>query len=116
MEPESVRTDAVLSLYDLARCHAAIEAIERRAKPVVEIPIVVSVAQLGPLIDDVMRVTKTTETGEIRVHVDYREGVALVAFYRYAWCRDGADLPEKGRRLPAPRAAFVSGLAIRIRP
>jgi hypothetical protein len=113
MEAERVstrRTPPVLGLYDLARCHAAIEAVERRDKPVAEIPIAVSVAQLGQLIDDVMRVAELTETGEIRVHVDYREGVALVAFYRYGWCREALAFLKKGGGCPPPALHWFQGL------
>lgn len=105
-----VHSGSVLGLYDLARCHAAIEAVERLDKPIVEIPIVVSMAQLGQLIDDVMRVAELAETGEVRVHVDYREGVALVAFYRYRWCQEALAFLKKGGGCPPPALHWFQGL------
>jgi hypothetical protein len=105
----------VLSLYDLARCHMAIEAVERRDKPVAEIPVAIPVAQLGQLIDDVQHVVETTETGEIRVHVDYREGVALVAFYRYEWCRAALRF-LKGGGVPPPALPWMEGLIFGYNP
>ena len=104
-----------MHVYDLARCHAAIEAVERRDKPVAEIPIVVSVAQLGQLIDDVLHVVELTETGEIKVHIDYREGVALVAFYRYGWCRAALEL-LKGGGFPPPALHWIQGLLFGYNP
>ena len=98
-----------LSPYDLARCHAAIESVERRDKPVAEVPITAPVELLGAIIDDLALCAAETETHEIRVHVDYRDGVALCAFYRYDWCRAALEFVRRGG-CPPPALHWIQGL------
>jgi hypothetical protein len=99
-----------LSQYDLARCHSAIESVERRNKPVAEFPIVVSAPMLGQLVDDLRQCAVQSETGEIRVHISYRDGVALCAFFRYEWCRAALAFLKKGDGCPPPALHWVQGL------
>jgi len=104
-----------ISPYDLARCHAAIESVERRDKPIAEVPIAVSVGELGCLVDDLIRCTKQSETGEVRVHVDYRYGVALVAFYRYEWCWAALEFVKRGG-CPPLALHWIQGLLFGYNP
>ncbi len=98
-----------LSPYDLARCHAAIESVERHNKPVSEVPIATSEMLLGDVLADVERCAAETETREVRVHVDYRDGIALCAFYRYEWCRAALGF-IRGGGCPPPVLHWLQGL------
>jgi hypothetical protein len=107
--------EPVVSLYDLARCHAAVEAVVRLDKPIAEVPIPARIHVLGALVDDVVACAALSETGDVRVHVDYRDGVASCVFYRHDWCR-AALAYVRGAGFPAPVVDWFQGLLFGYKP
>jgi len=62
------------------------------------------VTAAAPAFVNEMGIVEDSETGEIRIHVDYRDGIALIAFYRYEWCRAALAL-VKGGGFPPPTSS-----------
>ena len=109
MKMSAPATELGISPYDLGRCHDAVEAVDRRAKPAASVPIVTSLDALGRVIDCVVRCAEMSETGAVRVHVSYYSGVASCDFYRYEWVGRALAFLNGGG-CPPPALHWIQGL------